>query len=101
MFVFDGALSMAFVIQAAVHQGVTPDEALSRIRSATYVLGGLIAMFASFLSGAITQYASTTSALGFAILLLMLAALYIIGYRKHSMQINKLKPIYFTIGDNS
>lgn len=94
MFVFDGALSMAFVLQAAVHQGVTPDEALSRIRSATYVLGGLIAMFASFLSGAITQFASTTIALGFGILLLMFTALYMMRYRKHSMQIDKLQPIY-------
>lgn len=94
MFVFDGALSMAFVIQAAVHQGVTPDEALSRIRSATYVLGGLIAMFASFLSGIMTQFASTTIALGFGILLLLFTALYMMRYRKHSMQLDKLKPIY-------
>ncbi|MFJ7982208.1 MFS transporter [Lysinibacillus xylanilyticus] len=94
MFLFDGALSMAFVIQAAVHQGVTPDEALSRIRSATYVLGGLIAMFASFLSGAIAQYASTTIALGLGIIVLIISAIYIIRYRNHSVKIDKLEPIY-------
>lgn len=94
MFIFDGALSMAFVIQAAVHQGITPDEVLSRIRSASYVLGGLIAMLASLLSGAIAQYSSSTVSLAISITILILSALYILKFKNQSVRIDKIKPIY-------
>jgi predicted MFS family arabinose efflux permease len=94
MLLFDGALSMAFVVQAAVHQGVTPDEVLSRIRSATYVLSGIFAMLGSFLSGAIPQYTSTSIGFGLGIIMLVSVAIYILKYKIHSVQMSEIKPIY-------
>lgn len=50
MAVFDCALSMAFIVQGAVHQGITPNEFLSRVRSSTYVIGGIFTMLGTFFS---------------------------------------------------
>jgi MFS family permease len=94
MLVFDGALSMAFVIHAAVHQGITPDEVLSRMKSATYVLGGLCGMLGSFLSGMLSQYTSSTIALSVGMCVLVLAGLYIVMHKKDSVKMDKIEPIY-------
>lgn len=63
MFLFDGALSMGFVIQAAVHQAATPDALLSCVRSVTYVLGGISGALGTFLAGWLSQHDSTAFAL--------------------------------------
>ncbi|WP_345239342.1 MFS transporter [Pontibacillus salipaludis] len=93
MILFDGALSMAFVVQASVHQGITPDGALSRVRSSTYVLGGIFAMLGSFLSGAIPAFATTNAALVVGALVLMIPAIYIYSLKKRSVPMNQVEPI--------
>ncbi|MBD8499776.1 MFS transporter [Paenibacillus sp. CAU 1523] len=91
---FDGALSMAFVVQSSVHQAITPDEVMSRVKSSTYVIGGICAMLATFLSGVISQYTSSTVALAFGAFVLVLPALYVLTYMKYSDHMENLHPIY-------
>jgi MFS family permease len=93
MLVFDGALSMAFVIHAAVHQGITPDEILSRMKSATYVLGGLCGIFGTFLSGVLSQYVSSAIALGVGMCVLAICGIYIAMYQKDSVKMEDIEPI--------
>ncbi|GGE54829.1 MFS transporter [Priestia taiwanensis] len=94
MLVFDGALSMAFVIHASVHQGITPDEVLARMRSATYVLGGVCGMLGSFLAGVLSQYFSSTVALSVGVGVLLLAGLYVVIYRDDSVVMKEIEPMY-------
>lgn len=93
MFLFDGALSVAFVVQSSVHQGVTPDELLSRVKSATYVIGGVLGLLGTFLSGAISQYLSTNVSLGVGAVLLIGVGLMILAKRKISTSMAELEPI--------
>ncbi|WP_100012871.1 MFS transporter [Lentibacillus sediminis] len=94
MMLFDGALSMAFVVQGAVHQGITPDEYLSRVRSATYVISGIFSMLGTFLAGVIPEFLSGKFALGFGVAMLALPAVYIIKFRKQGVKLNQIEPIY-------
>ncbi|WP_249336644.1 MFS transporter [Sporosarcina sp. Marseille-Q4063] len=89
MMIFDGALSMAFIVQAAVHQGITPDNALSRVRSSTYVIGGLFAMLGSFLSGAIPQFYSTNMSLVVGFAILAVPSIIILRYKKRKCRHEK------------
>lgn len=93
MLIFDGALSMAFVVQATVHQGITPDNALSRVRSSSYVIGGLFAMLGSFLAGAIPQLFSTNVAFIVGFCFLIIPALIVTRYKKESTSLTKVVPI--------
>lgn len=93
MFLFDGALSVAFVVQSSVHQGVTPYELLSRVKSATYVIGGVLGLLGTFLSGAISQYLSTNVSLGVGAVLLIGVGFMILAKRKISTSMAELEPI--------
>lgn len=94
MAIFDGALSMAFVVQAAVHQGITPNEFLSRVKSASYVIGGIFTMLGTFLAGAIPEFSSTRIALGVGALVLTISAIYILRYQKYSVKLSNVETIY-------
>lgn len=93
MAIFDGALSMAFVVQVAVHQGITPNEFLSRVKSATYVIGGLFTMLGTFLAGAIPEFSSARIALGIGVLVLAIPALYMLRFRKFSVKLSQVETI--------
>lgn len=93
MLVFDGALSMAFIVQATVHQGITPDNALARVRSSSYVIGGIFAMLGSFLAGVVPQFFSTNIAFMLGFCFLIIPALIVTRYKKESTSLTKLVPI--------
>lgn len=93
MIIFDGALSMAFVVQVSVHQGITPNNYLARVKSATYVIGGLSTMLGTFLAGAIPEFSSSRIALGIGVFVLAIPALYLLKFRKLGVKLSKIKTI--------
>lgn len=102
MAIYDGALSMAFVVQGSAHQGITPDEYLTRIKSATYVISGLFTMVGTSLAGIIPEYSSARIALGIGVLILAVPGLYILKFRRTSVKLSNVEPIYINnkkIGD--
>lgn len=94
MVLFDGALSMAFVVQGAVHQGVTPDAFLARVKSATYVISGIFTMIGTFLAGFIPEFFSTSLSLIIGIIVLVLPAIILIQFKYIGTNFNDIKPIY-------
>nr|WP_277933976.1 MFS transporter [Priestia koreensis] len=92
MFLFDGALSMGFVIQAAVHQAATPDTLLSRVRSVTYVLGGISGALGTFLAGWISQHYSTAFALWTGVIVLVTVATIMATNLGQSARIKEICP---------
>ncbi|MFD2629638.1 MFS transporter [Oceanobacillus kapialis] len=93
MLIFDGALSMAFVVQASVHQGVTPDGLLSRVRSATYVISGMFSAIGTLLAGVIPEYWSSQVGLLIGFLCLAIPGVYIIRFRQVSGKLNKITQV--------
>lgn len=93
MIIFDGALSMAFVVQLSVHQGITPNNYLARVKSATYVIGGLFTMLGTFLAGAIPEFSSSRIALGIGVFVLAIPALYLLKFRKLGVKLSQIKTI--------
>ncbi|KOP78763.1 hypothetical protein AMS60_18050 [Bacillus sp. FJAT-21945] len=95
MIIFDGALSMAFVVQITVQQGITPDYLIARVRSSIYVFGGIAAMIATILSGLISEW-NSMAALAFGSLVLLVNGLFIFKYKKQGVAMDKISPIYAT-----
>ncbi|QTD40252.1 MFS transporter [Sporosarcina sp. Te-1] len=93
MIIFDGALSMAFVVQITVQQGITPDHLIARVRSAIYVLGGIVTMLATLLSGLISEW-NSTGALVFGLLVLLVNGLFIVKYKRQGVAMDRISPIY-------
>lgn len=93
MVIFDGALSMAFVVQVSVHQGITPNNFLARVKSATYVIGGLSTMAGTFLAGAIPEFLSSRIALAFGVFVLAIPALYMLKFWKISVKLSQIETI--------
>ncbi|WP_080873813.1 MFS transporter [Oceanobacillus timonensis] len=94
MAIFDCTLSMAFIVQGAVHQGITPDEFLTRVRSSTYVIGGLITMAGTFLAGAIPELFTGKMALIIGTLILLIPAFIILRFGKYGVKLSKIEPIH-------
>lgn len=94
MAIFDCALSMAFIVQGAVHQGITPDEFLSRVRSSTYVISGIFTMLGTFLAGAIPELFDGKIALIVGACILLIPAFILISYEKFGVKLSKVEPIY-------
>lgn len=95
MIIFDGALSMAFVVQITVQQGITPDYLIARVRSSIYVFGGIAAMIATILSGLISEW-NSTAALAVGALVLLVNGLFIFKYKRQGVAMDKISPIYAT-----
>jgi MFS family permease len=92
MLIFDGALSMAFIVQASVHQGFTPDGLLTRIRSATYVISGIFAALGTLLAGLIPEYWSSEIALLIGVLFLVGPIIYILKHYHISGKLSEIEP---------
>lgn len=95
MIIFDGALSMAFVVQITVQQGITPDYLIARVRSSIYVFGGIAAMIATILSGLISEW-NSTAALAVGALVLLVNGLFIFKYKSQGVAMDKISPIHAT-----
>ncbi|MGY3716067.1 MFS transporter [Sutcliffiella cohnii] len=93
MIIFDGALSMAFVIHSSVQQAITPNEVLSRIRSSTYVIGGIFTLLGTFLSGFIPEYFGTKPSLALGAFALLSIAIILWTNRGISKPMQELEPI--------
>ncbi|UUI41677.1 MFS transporter [Oceanobacillus oncorhynchi] len=94
MAVFDCALSMAFIVQGAIHQGITPDEFLTRVRSSTYVIGGLFSILGTFLAGAIPELFTEKIALMIGAFILLMPACIFLRFGKAGVALSKVEPVY-------
>lgn len=94
MAIFDCALSMAFIVQGAVHQGITPDAFLTRVRSSTYVIGGVFSMLGTFLAGAIPELFTGKIALMLGAFILLIPAFVMLRFRNFGVELSKVEPIY-------
>lgn len=72
MFLFDGALSMAFVINGSARQAITPDRLLSRISSGGIVISGFVSILGNLYAGGAAEVLNPRIALGFCSLRLLL-----------------------------
>ncbi|MGE8205622.1 MFS transporter [Heyndrickxia sp. NPDC080065] len=65
MFVFDGALSMAFVINGAARQTLTPDQFLARVSSGGILLSSTVVILANSYAGIVSERMNSVWALLF------------------------------------
>lgn len=93
MAVFDCALSMAFIVQGAIHQGITPDEFLTRVRSSTYVIGGLFSILGTF-SGSYSGIIYGKIALMIGAFILLMPACIFLRFGKAGVALSKVEPVY-------
>lgn len=94
MALFDCALSMGFVIQGTVHQGISPDQYLSRINGAYYLVGGLFGMAGTFLAGALSEVVAGQVALIVGIIILIFPAVVLFQLIRFGVETKQLKSIY-------
>lgn len=92
MVLFDGALSMGFVVQISVQQGITPDHLIARVRSAVHVLTSLTGMLATFLAGVITEW-NTYLPFLIGTTILSLLSLLLFKYRHNGVRLSEMRPL--------
>lgn len=63
MSLFDGALSMVFVLNGAARQTVTPDDYLARISSGGILLSGIVVILANGFAGVTAEWFNPVAAL--------------------------------------
>lgn len=87
MFLFDGALSMAFVINGAARQTVTSDRFLARVSSGGIMLAGMVIIVANGYAGVVAELINPVLAILFCagILLINSAVSYIQKHLKKSL----------------
>ncbi|MDX8362570.1 MFS transporter [Cytobacillus sp. IB215316] len=83
MFIFDGALSMAFVINGAGRQKVTPTAYLARVSSAGLFISSLVAIVANLFAGGVAQFVNAN--LGLVICSMILVMNGLIAYNQRSL----------------
>jgi MFS family permease len=94
MALFDCGLSMGFVIQGTVHQGISPDEYLSRINGAYYLVGGIFGMLGTFLAGVLPEVVAGQVGLIVGIIVLSIPAVVLLQLTRFGVETSKLEPIY-------
>jgi hypothetical protein len=93
MFVFDGALSMAFVVHGSVRQAITPDHLLARISSTGFIISGVAGMVGNVYAGGVAELLDPRLALSFCAILLMVGAIFTFKNRSDHQPIEKIEPI--------
>jgi hypothetical protein len=93
MFVFDGALSMAFVVHGSVRQAITPDHLLARISSTGFIISGVAGMVGNVYAGGVAELLDSRLALSFCAILLMVGAIFTFKNRFVHQPIEKVEPI--------
>jgi MFS family permease len=93
MFVFDGALSMGFVVHGSVRQAITPDHLLARISSTGFLISGLTGIVGSLYAGGIAELLDSRIALGLCGILLMIGGLLTLINRSAHHPIEKVEHI--------
>ncbi|WP_026688921.1 MFS transporter [Alteribacter aurantiacus] len=95
MFLFDGALSMAFVVNGSARQAVTPDHYLARIGGGGILIAGLVAIMGNLFAGGISEWIGPQIALGLCALLLFVGSIRSLRFRKGNVSVRELKPMDF------
>lgn len=93
MFLFDGALSMGFVVNGAARQAITPDDFLARVGSGGILLSGLVAVGGTLFAGGVSELLSPRVALGVCGLLLMLSTVVSWMVKEIRKPLHEVKPI--------
>ncbi|SES66397.1 Transmembrane secretion effector [Oceanobacillus limi] len=95
MFLFDGALSMAFVVNGSARQAVTPDAYLARIGGGGILLSGVVAMGGNLFAGGVSESINPNSSLIFCAGVLLLATFVSLVFKQGDKKLDKLVPIEF------
>jgi MFS family permease len=93
MFLFDGALSMGFVVHGSVRQAITPDHLLARISSTGFLISGLAGIIGSLYAGGIAEWLDSRIALGFCAALLLVGGIITLMNRSLHQPINQVEPM--------
>ncbi len=93
MFLFDGALSMAFVISGSLRQAITPDRLLARAGSAWLLVGGSLSALGSIYAGGVAEFFGARLALLLCGLLLFLGAGLALTERSSNKAVKDIQPI--------
>lgn len=100
MFLFDGALSMAFVVNGSARQAITPDNYLARISGGGFLLSGLVAVSGNLFAGGTAELIAPQISLVFCAFILLVASLISFSFKQGNKQLHNLKPIEFREGKN-
>ncbi len=93
MLIFDGALSMAFVVNGSARQAVTPDHYLARLAGGGILISGLASISGNLFAGSITESLSPQIPLAFTAFLLLIAAVFSLFFKSGRNQVDNLTPI--------
>ncbi|MGD7045933.1 MFS transporter [Jeotgalibacillus proteolyticus] len=93
MFLFDGALSVAFVINGSARQAITPDSFLARIGGAGLLLGGTAAISGNLFAGGVSESADPRAVIGFCGFLLLFASVIAFTFKQGKRSVRELEPI--------
>jgi hypothetical protein len=93
MFLFDGALSMAFVLYGTARQSITPDRLLARVGSAGVIVSSGTILFATSVSSTLAEFIGSRIPLGITSALIFTTGLFYIFNRSLDKPISKVKPI--------
>lgn len=92
MFLYDGALSMIFVLYSAARQASTHDHLLARVSSAGVLISSSTILIATTISSFIAEYYGAQNALWVCITLLFTTAILYTKLAKSKVTISELKP---------
>ncbi|TMW70376.1 MFS transporter [Alteribacter natronophilus] len=95
MFLFDGALSMAFVVNGSARQAVTPDGFLARVGGGGVLLSGLAAIGGNLFAGGVAEWIGATAALTICAVIMLAGCLVSICFRGGKNPVKMLEPVNF------
>ncbi|QOR67798.1 MFS transporter [Cytobacillus suaedae] len=93
MFLFDGALSMGFVVNGSARQAITPDHFLARVSSGGILLSGVAAIVGSLFAGGISEFVSPQAALVGCGGLLVVSGFISIRLKEIGMPLDQVEPV--------
>ncbi|WP_227396176.1 MFS transporter [Jeotgalibacillus aurantiacus] len=94
MLIFDGALSMAFVVNGSARQAVTPDAFLARLAGGSILLSGIVVVSGQLFSGSISEAVSPVIPLIICSILLLTGGLYALRFRYGRGAVSTLTPVH-------
>ncbi|MBB6454117.1 MFS family permease [Salirhabdus euzebyi] len=93
MFLFDGALSMAFVVNGSARQAVTPDNYLARVSSGGLMISGSVTLLGAFFAGTVAEFLHVQVALFSCAVLLGISIIYSLRTKGLKVMLSKLTPL--------
>jgi len=93
MFLFDGALSLGFVINGSARQAITPDHFLARIGGGGMLLSGIVAISGNLFAGGMSEVVDPRFVLAFCGALLIGSSILALRFKQGNVTVEKLKPM--------